>query len=107
METTAERVTQITVRITDTSLGDEVETDPRRDQMYEAYCDEYAAGLQAEYPDASVLIGVAPHGQLQEVVDIRVEPYDGSHEAYTRWEQVRARVQEIGEQVFDRGNWVR
>jgi hypothetical protein len=107
METTIERVIIITVRVTETSLGDEVATDPNRDAMYEAYCDEYASDLQTEYPEASVVVVVAPHGQLQEVIEVAVDPYDGSHEAYTRWEQVRVRVQGIGEQVFERGSWVR
>ena len=107
METTAERVTIITVQIAETSLGDEVCLDPNRDAMYEAYCDEYAAAIQDEYPDARILVRVAPHSQVNQSLEITVDPDDGSYDAYTRWEAVRARVQAIGEETFERGGWVR
>jgi len=103
MSTTTERVKSITAYVADGCLdGDEIASD----EEYAAYCDEWQAALEAAFPGASAYaVRVEPNTNLHPRVELENESHD--FEAYERWTALCARVQEIGEMVFERGGWVR
>ena len=97
------KVNEITAYVADGALdGDE----PCTDEEYEAYCNEYATVLEAEYPGAKVdVVRVDAGERTQAKVDFETTGDDGDDlRAYS---EIAQHVQEIGEEVFSTGGWAR